>query len=80
LPFRPLPCRTVECVLQNFDFAVGPNQTAGSHVKWVCIRAGHKYNVTLDCHRGQVGAKDVRSIIGQMGISAKEFWREVDRC
>lgn len=50
-----------------------------SHEKWVLTKDGHRYVVTLDCHRGEVRALDVASIIGQMGISKKEFWKAVQR-
>ncbi|CUS33510.1 YcfA family protein (fragment) [Candidatus Nitrospira nitrificans] len=32
------------------------------------------YKVTVDCHRGEVKAQDIKSIIGQAGISKEQFW------
>lgn len=78
MPFRPLPCKTVQNVLRSFGFEKQP--LAGtSHEKWVCMRDGIRRVVTVDCHRGQVRDMDVKSIIGQAGLTSKEFWRAVER-
>ena len=33
------------------------------------------YKVTLDCHKGEVSAKNIKSMIAQAGVSAKEFYK-----
>lgn len=78
MPFRPVDCRTVRRVLQSFGFEQLP-MAGTSHEKWVAVRGGHKRVVTVDCHRGEVRALDVKSIIGQAGLSSREFWAAVER-
>ena len=49
------------------------DQGATSHVHWRMVRDGHMYKVTVDCHRGEVKAKDVQSIVKQAGVSKARF-------
>ena len=77
-PHRPLSCRTVERVILRFGFEEVSRKSGTSHRQFKRVRDGRMHKVTLDCHRGEVRANDVRSIIGQMGITAREFWRAVD--
>jgi len=79
LPHRPLKCKVVECVLRSLGFTQEA-ASGTSHVHWHGFIDGIKRKVTVDCHRGEVRALDVRSIIGQAGISQKQFWRLVERC
>ena len=65
--FRPLPCRDVQRALLALGFR--EVRQDGSHRRWEAMRDGRMFKVTLDCHRGEVRALDVRSIIGQAGIT-----------
>jgi hypothetical protein len=74
----PLKCRDVEAALRNLGFA--PEDKGGtSHVHWVCVRDGRMYKVTVDCHRGEVRANDVKSIINQAGVSKRQFLAALNR-
>ncbi len=70
--FRPLPCGDVKRVLRGFGFQE-VRQTA-SHSRWEAIRDGRKFKVTVDCHKGEVKALDVRSIISQAGLTKEQFF------
>ena len=72
LKFAPLPCREVQRALKNLGF-VEQTQKGTSHTQWEKIENGKKFKVTLDCHGGEVKAKDVRSIISQAGVSKSQF-------
>lgn len=76
LLFKPLPCRTVEKALLNLGF-IECMQKGTSHRQFKCYRNGHLFKTTLDCHRGEVSAKNVVSMIKQMGISKKEFYTAI---
>jgi len=67
-------------VLKSFDFHKVENTSGTSHEQWEGYRGGMKRKVTVDCHRGEVRALDVRSIVSQAGLSSKEFWRAVEKC
>jgi predicted RNA binding protein YcfA (HicA-like mRNA interferase family) len=76
--FKPLPCRLVERALRNLGFAEdGGKGTA--HRQWRKVVAGHLYKVTLDCHRGEVSAKNIRSIIKQAAVTAREFYKAAQK-
>ena len=45
----------------------------GSHQQWRKEEEGRLFKVTLAPHRGEVKERDVRSIIGQAGVT-KEQW------
>jgi len=78
-PFRPLDCRTVERVIRSFGFEEATTGGGTSHRQFEGTYGGRFRKVTLDCHRGEVKALDVKSIIGQLGVSSKDFWKAVDR-
>ena len=82
MPFKPLPCRVVIDALVMLGFTKCASQSAGgtSHEKWECVRNGIKNKVTVDCHRGEVRALDVKSIIGQAGVTKAAFWAAVNKC
>ncbi len=65
---------------EQFKFTQEPQTSGTTHEKWSAIRNGVMRKVTVDCHGGEVRAMDVKSIIGQIGCSSKEFWRAVQRC
>lgn len=67
-------------MLRGFGLKQEPQESGTSHEKWCGSRNGLLRKVTLDCHGGEVRALDVKSIIGQIGCSTKEFWRAVERC
>ena len=71
-------CRDVEAALTRLGFTQEPSKSGGSHTKWSRVVDGHKRKVALDCHRGEVSARDVRSIIKQAGVSLKEFEEACD--
>lgn len=80
MPFKPLPCKKVQAALHILGFTEAKAASGTSHQKWESTRDGRRYVVTLDCHRGEVRALDVKSIIGQAGVSKKEFWRAIEQC
>lgn len=69
-----MKCREAERALRNLGF-LPTDQGGTSHVHWKMIRDGVMRKVTLDCHRGEVRENDVRSMIGQAGVSKEEWWR-----
>ena len=71
--FRPLKCRDVRKALERLGFKETGDQV-GSHVKCEAIIDGKMRKVTLDCHRGEVRALDVKSIIAQSGVSKSAFF------
>ena len=75
--FRPLPCRLVDRALKNLGFTEDKGK-GSSHRQWRKVTAGHLYKVTLDCHRGEVSAKNVRSIIRQAGVTAQAFYQAAE--
>ncbi len=74
--FRPLPCRTIERTLRNLGF-IEDAQKSTSHRQWRKLMGGRLYKVTLDCHKGEVSAVNVRSIIKQTGVTKKEFFEAI---
>lgn len=75
MPFKPLPCRIVRKILAELGFVEQPCRSGTSHEQWEKIVDGHLYKVTLDCHHGEVKAQDIKSIIGQAGITKRQFWK-----
>lgn len=71
--FKPLPCRLIERALHNLGFSEDKGKGT-SHKQWRKIVNGHLYKVTVDCHRGEVSANNVRSIIKQAGVAMKDFY------
>lgn len=68
-----MPCGKARRALRLLGF----NEDKGkgtSHQQWRKVVKGHLFKVTLDCHKGEVKAKDVRSMIAQAGVTAKEFY------
>lgn len=55
----PLKCRDVEDALKTLGFKPEA-QGATTHVHWVKVEGGHMHKVTVDCHKGEVRANDVR--------------------
>ncbi len=76
--FKPLPCRAVERTLRNLGFEEDAGK-ATSHRQWRKYAEGHLLKVTIDCHKGEVSAKNVRSIIKQANVTAAEFYRAAER-
>lgn len=69
----PLKCRDVEKALDTLGFK--PEKQGGtSHAHWVKVVDGHMWKVTVDCHRGEVRANDVKSIVKQAGVSRRQFY------
>lgn len=75
--FKPIRCRDAERALKNLGFEEGAKK-ATSHRKFQKIVNGHLYSVTLDCHKGEVSALNLRSIIKQAGVSREEFYKAID--
>jgi predicted RNA binding protein YcfA (HicA-like mRNA interferase family) len=63
--------------LRNLGFEQQP-QRGGSHEKWICHRDGRPWIVTLDCHDGEVSAKNVKSMIAQAGVSKRQWYEAAD--
>ena len=69
----PLKCRDVESALTTLGFR--PEQQGGtSHVHWVKVENGRMWKVTVDCHKGEVRANDVKSIVKQAGVTRRKFY------
>lgn len=77
LKHSPLPCRDVRRALKNLGFAEEPGR-GSSHSQWSKTTVDRKWKVTLDCHNGEVKAKDVKSIISQAGVSRSEFLKAMN--
>jgi predicted RNA binding protein YcfA (HicA-like mRNA interferase family) len=67
-----MKCRDAERALRVLGF-IEAASSGGSHSQWRMMRDGHLRKVTLDCHRSEVKADDVRSMIKQAGVT-KEQW------
>jgi hypothetical protein len=78
VPFKPLPCRTVRLALIKLGFTEVKCNSGTSHEQWEKVADGRKFKVTVDCHRGEVRALDVKSIIAQAGVSKREFGRLIE--
>jgi len=76
--FKPLPCRSIERALRNLDFSEDKKKGT-SHRQWRRVINGHLYKVTLDCHKGEVSANNVRSIIKQAGVSLSTFYQALSK-
>lgn len=72
MKFAPMKCRDVRTILKNLEFERVSQK--GSHEQWKTIRKGKMFKVTLACHKGEVGANDVRSMIRQAGVSKKVWY------
>ncbi len=78
LPFKPLSCKEVEKVLLMLGFQEDKGKGT-SHRQFRLLKDGHLYKTTLDCHKGQVKALNIRSMIKQMGVSKKEFYEALNK-
>ena len=58
--------------LQTLGFKKEP-QHGTSHEKWICVRDGKRWIVTLAGHNGEVSAKNVKSMIAQAGVTKKQW-------
>ena len=72
LPHTPQPCHKVRRALEALGFTK-QSQKATSHEQYEKVVKGRKYKVTFDCHKGEVGAKNIKSMIAQAGVSKAEF-------
>jgi NACalpha-BTF3-like transcription factor len=72
LPHKPQPCAKVRRALELLKFEKQP-QKGTSHEHYEKVVNGHKYKVTVDCHNGEISAKNIKSIVAQAGISKLEF-------
>lgn len=72
--YVPMKCADVRRVLIGLGFVLEP-RTGTNHEKFKCVRNGKMRKVTVSCHKGEVQARDVKSIISQAGLSKSE-WAE----
>jgi predicted RNA binding protein YcfA (HicA-like mRNA interferase family) len=76
--FKPLPCKQAERALKNLGFTEG-RAKGTSHRQWRKItKEGRLLKVTLDCHKGEVKAVNVRSMIKQANVTEEMFYRAAD--
>jgi len=68
-----MPCRKARRALQNLMFEERRN-TGTSHTQWEKVVGGSKFKATLACHNGEVKRDDIKSIIGQAGVTKAEFY------
>ena len=71
-PFKPFPCKQVERALIKLGF-IEDKAKGTSHRQFRQNRNTHLYKVTLDCHRGEVSAYNIKSMVAQSGFSKVEF-------
>lgn len=72
LRLRPQKCDEVRRALRELGFEF-KRQGRGSHEHWEGVVDGQRRLVTLDCHKGRVRPKDLRSIISQSSVKRREF-------
>jgi len=60
---------------KKLGFEEKKKKSGSSHRQFKKIVDGHMFKVTLDCHKGEVSAKNVRSIISQAGSTAEAFYK-----
>jgi predicted RNA binding protein YcfA (HicA-like mRNA interferase family) len=72
--YKPLPCRLAERALLNLGF-IEDKGRGTSHRQFRKIVDAKLFKVTLDCHGGEVTARNVKNMSKQAGISASEFYR-----
>lgn len=78
--FKPLKCREAKRALKNLGFEKENRKTRGSHEQYKKIdENGKMRKVTLDCHKGEVSAKNVKSMAKQAGVSVREFYRAAEK-
>ncbi len=75
--YRPLKCRDVKRALTNLGFTKRPPTAGTSHESWTATIDGKFRKVTVDCHKGEVKAKDVKSIIGQADVGKRKFFDSI---
>lgn len=68
-----MPCRDARRALTCLGFSEDKGGGT-SHSQWRKVVDGHLKKVTLDCHKGEVGALDVRSMIAQAGVSQQQWY------
>lgn len=71
LPHTPQPCARVRRAVEALGFV--KTSQVGSHEQYEKVENGVKRKVTVDCHRGEVSAKVIKSIVGQAGVSKLKF-------
>ncbi|ORU89963.1 MAG: hypothetical protein A6F71_03075 [Cycloclasticus sp. symbiont of Poecilosclerida sp. M] len=74
--YRPLKCTDVEKILKKLGFKE-VKKTGGSHRKFKKHHCGVLFKTTLACHKGEVQAKNIRSMISQMGVSKSVFYSAI---
>lgn len=73
--FKPLKCRDAEKALRELGFEEQKKKSAGSHRQYKKIdHNGKMWKVTLDCHKGEVSARNVKSMAKQAGVGRKAFY------
>jgi predicted RNA binding protein YcfA (HicA-like mRNA interferase family) len=77
LPHTPQPCARVIRAVHSLGFTKVTQN--GSHQQFEKIVEGRKYKVTVDCHNGEVSAKNIKSIVGQAGVSKIQFLQALNR-
>ncbi len=72
-----MPCRNAERAILNLGFVEKKKKGKGggsSHRQFTKIIDKRLHKVTLDCHKGEVNAKNVRSMIAQAGVTRQAFY------
>lgn len=77
LPHTPQPCAKVRRAVESLGF-VKTSQN-GSHEQYEKVLNGRKYKVTVDCHRGEVSAKVIKSIVSQAGVTKLAFLQALNK-
>ncbi len=73
---KPLKCHEAERALLNLGFIEDKGRGI-SHRQFRKIVDGQLRKPTLDCHRGEVTARNSKNMAKQAGVSASEFYRAV---
>jgi predicted RNA binding protein YcfA (HicA-like mRNA interferase family) len=71
--YKPLSCRLAEKALLNLGF-IEDKKRGTSHRQFRKILNETLFKVTLDCHRGEVTARNIKYMSIQAGVSRSAFY------
>lgn len=71
--FRPVKVREIEAVLKHLGFTP-EKQRATSHQHWRGHHGGQFRKVTVDANNAPFADRALKYVLGQMGVSKREFF------
>lgn len=80
--FKPYPCRKVKSALKTLGFTEDKKKGT-SHRQFRRIVTddsgkSHLYKVTFDCHKGEISAINLKSMVKQSGYSKEQFFKAME--